>query len=194
MKKFFAVLLALCMIFALAACGSNDSTETTDTQTEETAAVDDTQTQETETDTQEETETVETSEQVQETVQDASGEGALGEYYIKITGCDYADNDEGYTSIIITYEFTNNSATAVAPASVLTCQAFQDGMSLSAATISGSSLYDNGNAMAQTVEPGATVTCQAAYTQSSDASIEFDVTESLSSTGSKVYAVFEAAA
>ena len=126
--------------------------------------------------------------------EEASSESAADSQYagysVVITGCDYASNDEGNTAVICYFTFTNDTESAITPAEAVVCQAFQDGMSLSQATISNSALYDNGASLAQSVPAGETVTCMVAYTQMSDAVIEFTV----SSDSCDVTTTFEAAA
>ena len=194
MKKTLAILLALCMVFALCACGTTDTQGSADTNT--AAVSDDTNTQSSENESSEEN----TSEEVSPTqntvlMSDIPGEpeGDLGTCHIKLVGYDYCGDDNGNTAIIITFEFTNNGSEAVVPVEAITCQAFQDGMSIGMAPISNSNLYDNGAAMNTAVEPGATSVCQCAFTQASDAPIEFDVTEIAAVDGAKVYGSFDAA-
>lgn len=194
MKKILALILAMCMVFALCACGAEDTTGSVDTNAaaEGSAAEN---TEPTEAEASAESTNPETATTSTVLMSDIPGapEGDLGNCHIKLVGCDYCGDDNGNTAIIITFEFTNNNAEAVVPMEVITCQAFQDGMSIGMAPITSSNLYDNGAALNNAVEPGATAVCQCAFTQASDAPIEFDVTEIAAVDGAKVYGSFDAA-
>lgn len=194
MKKTLAILLALCMVFALCACGANDSEGAADASTAAVSSDTNAQPAEDEAVAESTDQEAEPS-QTAVLMSDIPGvpEGDLGTVHIKLVGCDYCGDDNGNTAIIITFEFTNNGSEAIVPMEAITCQAFQDGMSIGMAPISSSNLYDNGAAMNTAVEPGATAVCQCAFTQASDAPIEFDVTEIASVDGAKVYGSFEAA-
>lgn len=190
-----AVLLALCMVFVLCACGTEETAA--ETGSAETAPA---VTESAETEAQQEEETASVSEAPAPSantvlLSDIPGEpeGDLGTNHIKLIGCDYCGDDNGNTAIVITFEFTNNGSADIVPVEAITCQAFQDGMSISMATISNSPLYDSGASMNVAVAPGATSVCQCAFTQASDAPIEFDVTEIAAVDGAKVYGSFDAA-
>ena len=178
MKKLFAVLLAFSMLFVLCACGTEAVSTAANTGTAEA---------------QQAAEPAATASTVILSDIPGAPEGDLGSCHIKLRGCDYCGDDNGNTAIIITFKLTNDGTASIVPIETLTCQAFQDGMSISMATISNSPLYDGGAAMNAEVAPGATAELQCAFTQASDAPIEFDVTEIAAIDGAKVYGSFEAA-
>ena len=198
MKKLFAVLLALSMIFILCACGTEDVSTAANTGTAEAQQepASDNAAAESSTAPAEAEQAADPSATANTVLlSDIPGEpeGDLGSCHIKLIGCDYCGDDNGNTAIIITFQLTNKGPDAIVPIETLTCQAFQDGMSISMATISNSPLYDGGAAMNAAVAPGDTAVLKCAFTQASDAPIEFDVTEVAAIDGAKVYGSFEAA-
>lgn len=199
MKKLFAVLLALSMLLLLCACGTEDVSTAANPaaaeQQEATAPAEGSEAAPADAEQQSDPASEPAANANTVLLSDIPGEpeGDLGSYHIKLLGCDYCGDDNKNTAIIITFEFTNNSGDEVVPLEAITCQAFQDGMSISMASISDSPLYDRGAAMNAAVAPGATAVLQCAYTQASDAPIEFDVTEIAAIDGAKVYGSFDAA-
>lgn len=198
MKKLFAVLLAFSMLFILCACGTEEVSTAANTGTAEAQQEPDSDQAAAESsaapaETEQAAEPAATASTVILSDIPGAPEGDLGSCHIKLMGCDYCGDDNGNTAIIITFKLTNNGTAPIVPVEKLTCQAFQDGMSISMATISNSPLYDGGAAMNAEVAPGATAELQCAFTQASDAPIEFDVTEIAAIDGAKVYGSFEAA-
>lgn len=198
MKKLFAVLLAFSMLFILCACGTEEVSTAANTGTAEAQQEPDSDQAAAESsaapaETEQAAEPATTASTVILSDIPGAPEGDLGSCHIKLMGCDYCGDDNGNTAIIITFKLTNNGTASIVPVETLTCQAFQDGMSISMATISNSPLYDGGAAMNAEVAPGATAELQCAFTQASDAPIEFDVTEIAAIDGAKVYGSFEAA-
>lgn len=120
-----------------------------------------------------------------------SGEGNLGDYYVKIVDFMLAEDYEGNPAIVITYEFTNNGAEAANFMFSTSTKAFQDGIELSTAVLMGVDGYDSESSM-KDIKTGATITVQNAFLLDSETSpVEIEVTELISFNTAMVAKTFE---
>lgn len=102
-------------------------------------------------------------------------QGEVGNYYVAIGDCAFAEDYHGNNVIVISYDFTNNSDETVTPLWELSTTAFQDGIELDIAFVFDNSVYDAGIAQKK-IRPGVTLTgCQEAYVLISDSPVEFEV-------------------
>ena len=92
----------------------------------------------------------------------AQDSGAIGDYTVSILDAsltkDYEDND----AIVISYEFTNNSDEAISFMVAIGAKAYQDGVELETAIITGDDNYSSEDLMKE-IKPGATLTVQKAF-------------------------------
>ncbi|MDD6484489.1 MAG: DUF5067 domain-containing protein [Clostridiales bacterium] len=107
---------------------------------------------------------------------EAAGEsGALGDYEISILDAVKTTDFEGNPAIVINFDFQNNSSNNAMFSTAVLCQAYQDGVSLSSAIIINNDVYD-GEASLKTLQPGAKLRVQKAYTlTSADAPVTVEV-------------------
>lgn len=107
-------------------------------------------------------------------------EGALGNYYVKILDYTLVSDYEGNPAIIVNFDFTNNGEESAIPMVAVSMKAFQDGVELSDAFIADSQTYDAEPLMKE-IKSGATITCQKAYSLTSETSdVEVNVEETFS--------------
>ena len=171
MKKIFAFILALCMVFSLVACATGNDTPTvteTLTVTEPTVI--------------EEVEIVETEETFPD--EDAefvpSPEAPILDF--DVTGFDLVEDYEGNPAVIVFFIWTNGTEnTTMFEVPYLVC-AFQDGIAMDSATISCEHEYaeltDN---LWREIRPGATLEMAKAFSLRSDNPIiEVEISDWLS--------------
>ena len=157
MKKLLAILLAVTMLFALTACGS------------EVASVMDGDTV-----AREENET-------NATLTTSEGQGKLGDYDICFTGYSLTKDYEGNDAIIISYDYTNNSEETTSAMFALYIRVFQDGIECERAILMDAPESYNAENEMKGIKPGATLNCQCAYVLSNTTSpIELEAKESIS--------------
>lgn len=130
MKKYLSLLLAIILVFSLAACGNIDDKETKDN-TDTTAG--DTVENKDNTDTTA-GDTVENKDTPKELY-------TLGDYTIEYKGAKIASDDDGYPSVIITVGFTNDSDFEATCSDNLYAKAQQKGESMSYAMLSADEYY-----------------------------------------------------
>ena len=104
-------------------------------------------------------------------------EGDVGNYHVKLVSAVKSTADyQGKDTIIVTYEWTNNSDSATSFAAAVNPKVFQNGVSLNIAVYTESPQgYDPTSELNQ-VQPGATQDVTLAYTltDSSDVTVEVD--------------------
>ena len=161
MKKVMILLLSMAIALTLAACGSEEGTETPTNNAAAGAA-------ESTTEAANETEKVNDSANSNETDSAPVDEGALGDYYVKILDASLGKDYEGKPAVIVRYEFTNNSEKDNSFMVAVSSQAFQDGVELSTAILADET-EETDNSMKE-VKTGATIVCQEAYELSNDTS------------------------
>ncbi len=86
---------------------------------------------------------------------------------------------QGAPVLVVSYGFTNNSDKATSFMVATRAQAFQDGVELSNAILTGEPGYDSGAAMKE-IKPGATIEVQEAYVLDGTSDVEIEVTELIS--------------
>lgn len=143
MKKIFAFILALCMVFSLVACGGDETTTVTETMTTPP--------------TTEYVEVVETTlppETTNEFV--PSPEAPVLDF--DITGFDLIEDYEGNPALIVFFIWTNGGEETAMFDVEYSVSAFQDGISLDHATLDWEHEYEevNSNLMTE-IRPGATI-------------------------------------
>lgn len=103
---------------------------------------------------------------VQESTEPAApaleGEGALGDYYVKILGVTTASDYEGKPAVVVTYNWTNNSDEAANFAFAIGSQVFQNDIECETAIIMDDAVYNADNYM-KDIKPGASLDVQLAY-------------------------------
>ena len=120
----------------------------------------------------------------------AVGEGALGDYYVKLTGVTVAEDYEGNPALIVNYDFTNNSDEAANAMWSLNIDVFQNGLELETAVIADSSVYDSGQSM-RDIQTGATLSCQDAFVlEDTTSPVEVHVSELISFDDAEVTATY----
>lgn len=103
--------------------------------------------------------------------------GDVGDYHIDITGAYIGKDYENNHALIVSYDWTNNSEETVSASTAVYEVAFQDGVQLDTAIVTGDSNYDS-DASWKDVRPGTTITVQKAFVLTSDTSVvEFEVSE-----------------
>lgn len=99
-------------------------------------------------------------------------------YAVTLDSATLVSTYDGAPAVAITYTFTNNSEEATSPAASVYVKAFQNGVQLESAVVSG---LDSGSYMSE-LKPGATATCTQAYalTDQSEVTVEAEELFSLS--------------
>lgn len=87
-----------------------------------------------------------------------TGEGTVGDQYIKIVGAEYATDYQGNKCVVVTYEWTNNSDEGTSFFVAVNAKVFQNGIQSDYAVVSGLDSKDTTE-----IKPGATLTVQKAY-------------------------------
>lgn len=97
------------------------------------------------------------------------GAGTLGNCYVEIKNAFLTQDFEGETSIVVTYEWTNNGEEDASAMEVLAWKASQGSTQLVGTVISRDPRYEPGTS-GQSVRPGATAQVQCAFTLENDTS------------------------
>lgn len=112
--------------------------------------------------------------------------GSLGDYNISVVSHKLSKDYQDAPAIIITLGFTNNGAKAANFMTSTTCKAFQDGVQLNTAIITGED-SGNGSSQLRNVKPGAGTEVSVAYLLTSDTSpVELEIEGFLSFSSDKV--------
>ena len=170
MKKIFAFILALCMVFSLVACATGNDTPTV---TETLTATEPTVIEEVVM-TTEETFPDEDAEFV------PSPEAPILDF--DVTGFDLVEDYEGNPALIVFFIWTNNGEETAMFDVEYMVKAFQDGISLNHATLSWEHEYEevNSNLMTE-IRPGATIEVAHVFSLRSDSTVvEIEVDEWIS--------------
>ena len=114
--------------------------------------------------------------------------GALGDYAVSVVSHKLSKDYQDAPAVVVTLGFTNNGNKASNFMTAISCKAFQDGVQLDTAIITGDD-SGSGESQLRNVKPGAGVEVSVAYLLTSDTSpVEFEVEEFLSFSGDKIEA------
>lgn len=168
MKKFLSVAIIALLLLSFTACGNTQEPQNTseaavshnDTTTAEEATPDNTVSEN------------------KNTYLEPTEADNLGDYYVKILDSKQDTDYNGNKSIIISFEYTNNSSESENFANTIFPVATQDGEELESAYIVGSS-DNNIDAYIEEIEPGETITVDAAFILISESPVEVNVTGAL---------------
>ncbi len=159
-KKILALIITALMCLSMAACGSAPSGETSSPQSQTSSS-------------QSSTTSSQTSEAQPEALPSS---GEIGDYTVTIQDCFFENDHEGKKTIIVNWDFTNNSDEPIMPFTAVQLDAFQDGVELEIGLLISDN-YDSGIAQKQ-VKPGASLTgCQSAFVLSSESEVEVEVSK-----------------
>lgn len=114
-------------------------------------------------------------------------EGDLGNYHVKIVSATKSTADyQGKDTIIVTYEWTNNSDSATSFAAALNAHVYQNGVGLDVAIYTDIPQGYDVNSELTSVQAGATQDVTIAYTLSDTSDVTVEVTDLLTISGAKV--------
>ncbi len=109
------------------------------------------------------------------------GEGAVGDVYVSIISAEQGDTDyNGDDTVIVTYEWTNNSDESTSFMGSVEATAFQNGQELDEAFYTDDPDGYDSDSQYSDVQSGATGTVTIAYVLSDDSSVTIEVSEWLS--------------
>ena len=180
MKRIPALLAALLLSLSLAACSTagESASETSDPPASSSAPAESVSEPESSTPVEEEPA--------------ATGEGALGDYYVKLTGVAVSTDYEGNPALIVNYDFTNNGAESAAAIWSINISVFQNGLELETAIMTSDD-YDSGQSMRE-VQTGTTISCQDAFAlEDTTSPVEVQVEELISFDGEMIAQTYEIA-
>lgn len=177
-QKIFALMLLAALIFSLTACDGSSQDKESDLPGGPTQAAQDT------TKPTPEPATPAPTVQLEES-------GTLGDYGIEIHDFELSNDYSGAPAIIISYSFTNNGEDAASGmVSLLDC-AYQNGIQLETAIISGQSISED---QMKEIKTGASIELKAAFVLSSEtAPVEFEMSEAFSFSDEKLGKTFQIA-
>lgn len=119
--------------------------------------------------------------------------GSLGDFDVAILSARKAVDYEGKPALVVSYKFTNNAADNKMFLSSVSGKAFQDGVQLDTAVITGDDSISVENQMKE-VKTGASIEVDVAYLLDSEASdVEVEVSELISFSDEKIVKVFKLA-
>lgn len=118
-------------------------------------------------------------------------EKELGDYTVSIISYKLSKDYEGSPAVIVNFGFTNNSDNSANFMTAINCNAFQDGVELSSAIISGDDAGSGASQM-RNVKPGAGVEVSVAYVLSSETSpVSLEIEELFSFSSEKLEATID---
>lgn len=161
MKKLWLVLLVVILGLALVACGNGS---TNDTLADSSNNASDGTSNDT-TDKNNHT---------------PSSEGQIGNFYCKINDAIFINSYDGVSCIVVSYDFTNNSDSAISAWGALYPQAFQNGIELESKYI-GETLPEgwNDDNEDKQIKTGATITCCKGFALDDSSDVEVEISEFL---------------
>lgn len=122
-----------------------------------------------------------------------SASGTLGDYSVAVKGAELTTNSSGDDIIVVTYTWTNNSASVTSALTNMMEKAYQNGTPLDIVTIPGedeAQIFD-GATRTQEVQPGESVDVECAFVlRGKKTNVEFEVSELLSASGDTVVMEF----
>lgn len=179
-KKIFAFFAALILLLSLGACSSDDAVDSKQPT--------DPPAQNTDSEPSQEPSPATSTPAPVEKLEEA---GTLGDYAVEIHGFELAKDYSGNPAIIISYTFTNNGENATSGMVALSDIAYQNGVELDTAIISGNDIGSNNM---KDVKTGVSIELQAAFLLSSEtAPVEYEVSEFASFSDEKLGKTFEIA-
>ena len=119
-----------------------------------------------------------------------TGEGELGDYYIKIVSATTDKDYEGKDVLIVTYEWTNNGDEEQMFSTAFSAKAYQNGIECASAYFVDS--VDAQKSLTN-IKPGASLEVQEAYALNDTSDVEIEVTEWISFNDDKVVKTFKLA-
>lgn len=112
----------------------------------------------------------------------------LGDYTVSVVSYKRSQDYEGTPAIIVTLGFTNNGDKTSSFATSMSCKAFQDGVELDTAIITGED-SGNGESQMRYVKPGAGISVTVAFVLSSETSpVSLEIEEIFNYAGEKIEA------
>lgn len=112
--------------------------------------------------------------------------GTLGNYVVSVVSHKLSEDYEGNPAVVVTFGFTNNGDEASNFMTSLSYKAFQDGVQLESAVITGDD-SGNGDSQMRNVKPGAGTEVSAAYLLTSSTSpVELEIEEFMSFSDEKI--------
>lgn len=119
--------------------------------------------------------------------------GALGDYDVSVVSHKLSKDYQDASAVVVTLGFTNNGNKVSNFMTAISCKAFQDGVQLDTAIITGDD-GGNGSSQLRNVKPGAGTEVSVAYLLTSDTSpVELEIEELFSLSGDKVETVIDIA-
>jgi hypothetical protein len=111
---------------------------------------------------------------------ESEGEGAIGDYYVKILGVARTTDYDGNPAVVVTFNWTNNSDKAASFMWSTNTQVFQGGIECETAFIFDSDVYSAENSMLD-IKPGASLDVQSAFVlRDAETPISVEVSELIS--------------
>lgn len=127
------------------------------------------------------------------TAPSGSVSGALGDYNVSVVSHKLSKDYQDAPAIVVNLGFTNNGSKATSFMTSTSCKAFQDGVQLESAIITGDDA-GIGESQLRNVKPGAGVEVSVAYLLSSDTSpVELEIEEFMGFSGDKLEATIDIA-
>lgn len=100
-------------------------------------------------------------------------------YAVTIDGSHTTTDYEGKPTLVVNYTFTNNSTDAASFMFAISDKAFQNGVQLETAIVTGDDSYDSANSLNE-VKPGASIAVQSAYVLDDQSDVTIECTELIS--------------
>lgn len=117
--------------------------------------------------------------------------GTIGDYGVEIHDFELAQDYAGENAIIVSYTFTNNGAETVSGMVALSGTAYQNGVQLDTAVITG---QDIGGDQMKDIKTGASIELKSAFLLTSDtAPVEFEISKLMDFSGEKLGKTFQIA-
>lgn len=174
MKKLLALMLAVVLALSLTACGSSSQGQESNSPSNPSQAADNTP--------EPATPTPAPVEQLEES-------GTLGDYSIEIHDFELSKDYSDAPAIIVSYTFTNNGEEAASGMVSLSATAYQNGVQLETAIVSG---QDIGEEQMKEIKQGASIELKSAFTLLSEtAPVEFEISEFASFSNEKLGKTFQ---
>lgn len=117
--------------------------------------------------------------------------GTIGDYSVEIHDCELSQDYSGAAAAVVSYTFTNNGAETVSGMSALSDRAYQNGVQLDTAVITGQNIVED---QMKDIKTGASIELKAAFLLTSDtAPVEFEISKLMDLSGEKLGKTFQLA-